>query len=453
MANWKKKLNRELDGIVRAMPSEFAPAAATVRAEATRRKRRIFRFTAVASACALLLGILLPILIVLAPFDPNTGGVILMQINPAVRLYTDEEGDVTAVYSENAEGDMMLADSNFTSSLQGAPASEAVKKLAERALAMGFVSEGEDAVRLTVAADRSSYAEQLQSTAETSAVEYFCGKGLFVPVLSRTVPLSFFGEGKNVQQLTQQALEAPVTETERGAAATSPEQVEENYRSSLYDYAREVTDYVYRTARMKKEMLAQIEALNEQIMAHADNPRPLGIPLSYWTLKYSSGYELTEALSALIRQTDAVLSEYNARFGQDLQSTDGYLLFLALNSFYIALDLQLLEENVNALLSLAENFAEIFDPSAFLRFIAGDSTMEQTVADLFSGIGEIPKTVEEYITSSMEMLQRQADLALQENKTDFTAVLPPLSYEEYGAKLHELREQFKNFEDFWNSFQ
>ena len=55
MANWKKKLNRELDGIVRAMPSEFEPAAATVRAEATRRKRRIFRFTAVASACALLL--------------------------------------------------------------------------------------------------------------------------------------------------------------------------------------------------------------------------------------------------------------------------------------------------------------------------------------------------------------------------------------------------------------
>lgn len=206
MHGWKKKLDRELDGFVRNMPSEFAPAGQEA-APAKSGNRRTFRIVAAATACTLLLAVLLPVLLVLAPFA-NTGGVILMEINPAVRLYTDENGAVTAVYSENAEGDILLSDETFAASLRGIPAADAAEKLAGRALAAGFVHE-DSAVRFTVAADKNSSAEELRSALESSVSSYFCGKGLFVPVLGRTAELSAFGEG-NAREQAERRRERPL---------------------------------------------------------------------------------------------------------------------------------------------------------------------------------------------------------------------------------------------------
>ena len=253
MHGWKKKLDSELDEIVRSMPSEFAPEnlpAAQAQAPKKSGNRRPFRIAAAATACAVLLAVLLPVLLILGPFA-NTGGVILMEINPTVRLYTDENGAVTAVYSENTEGDILLSDQTFAASLRGIPAADAATKLAERAFAAGFVREGESAVRFTVAADKNASAEELQSALESSVTSYFCETGLFVPVLSRTAELSIFGEG-NAREQAEKAQGTPATVTEREAAATDPNDVEESYRDSLLRYTREVTDCVYRTASGKK---------------------------------------------------------------------------------------------------------------------------------------------------------------------------------------------------------
>lgn len=164
------------------------------------------------------MGILLPVIILLGPFLQNTGGIILMEINPAVRLYTDENGAVTAVYSENTEGDILLSDETFAASLRGIPAADAAEKLAGRAFAAGFVREGESAVRFTVAADKNASAEELQNALEESVTAYFCETGLFVPVLGRTAELSAFGEG-NAREQAENAQGTPVTVTEREAAA------------------------------------------------------------------------------------------------------------------------------------------------------------------------------------------------------------------------------------------
>ena len=438
---WKKKLDRELDGFVRSMPSEFVPAEQ----EATPpkiRNRRPFRIAAAATACAMLLAVLLPVLLILGPFA-NTGGVILMEINPAVRLYTDENGAVTAVYSENAEGDILLSDETFAASLRGIPAADAAEKLAERAFAAGFVHE-ESAVRFTVAADKNASAEELQSALESSVSAFFCEKGLFVPVLGRTAELSTFGEG-NAREQAENARGTPVTLTEREAAATNPDDVEESYRDSLLRYAREVTECVYRTASGKKAALAEIDALNGQITAHGDN----ALSLSYWSLKKLPNFRPTESLAALMERMEQKLADYEARYGQTL---DG-MTFWALNSFYGAFDLAALKEGVDDLLSLIEYFTGIFDPSVFIGIIAGDAEMAQAVTALFDGVGTLPETVEGYVDSALEMLRRETALALYENRAEAEKQRPALSYEEYRQKMQELADKFGNFEDFWNSFQ
>ena len=111
MAAWKKKLNRELDELVRALPSEFAPAENEPAAVKSNHTRTV-RITAAVTACALLFGVLLPV-VMSGLFMPNTGGVVLMEMNSAVRLYTDADGSVLSVYSENGNGDILLSDSEF----------------------------------------------------------------------------------------------------------------------------------------------------------------------------------------------------------------------------------------------------------------------------------------------------------------------------------------------------
>ena len=442
MRSWKKKLDSELDKIVRAMPSDFAPAeqeAAPVKSK----NRRPFRIAAAATACALFLGILLPVIILLGPFLQNTGGIILMEINPAVRLYTDENGAVTAVYSENTEGDILLSDETFAASLRGIPAADAAEKLAGRALAAGFVHE-DSAVRFTVAADKNSSAEELRSALESSVSSYFCGKGLFVPVLGRTAELSAFGEG-NAREQAEKAQGTPVTVTEREAAATEPGDVEESYRDSLLRYTREVTDCVYRTASGKKAALAEIDKLNEQITAHEDN----ALSLPYWSLMKLPNFRPTENLAALMVQMEQKLDEYEVRYGQTL---DG-MTFWALHSFYKSFDLAALKEGMDDLLSLIEYFTDIFDPSVFINIIAGDDALAQAVTALFDGIGTLPETVEGYVESALEMLRRETAMALFENRAEAEKQRPALSYEEYRQKMQELADGFENFEDFWNSFQ
>lgn len=446
MHGWKKKLDRELDEIVRSMPSEFAPEnfpAAQAQAPKKSGNRRPFRIAAAATACAVLLAVLLPVLLLLGPFA-NTGGVILMEINPAVRLYTDENGAVTAVYSENTEGDILLSDQTFAASLRGIPAADAATKLAERAFAAGFVREGESAVRFTVAADKNASAEELQSALESSVTSYFCETGLFVPVLGRTAELSIFGEG-NAREQAEKAQGTPATVTEREAAATDPNDVEESYRDSLLRYTREVTDCVYRTASGKKTALAEIDALNGQITAHDDNE----LSLPYWILAELPNFRPEESLAALMEQMEQKLAEYEARYGQAL---DG-VTFLALNAFYEAFDLAALKEGMEDLLSLIEYFTDIFDASAFIGILAGDTEMAQAVSALFEGIGTLPETVEGYVESALEMLRRETALALYENRAETEKDRPALSYEEYRQKMQRLSDKFENFEDFWNSFQ
>ena len=126
---------------------------------------------------------------------------------------------------------------------------------------------------------------------------------------------------------------------------------------------------------------------------------------------------------------------------------------MTLNSFYGAFDLAALKEGMEDLLALIEYFTGIFDASAFIGIIAGDDALAQAVTALFDGIGTLPETVDGYVQSALEMLRRETELALYENRAEAEKQRPALSYEEYRQKMQELSDNFENFEDFWNSFQ
>lgn len=86
-----------------------------------------------------------------------------------------------SVYSENGNGDILLSDSEFAESLCGMSAEDAAQKLAGRAFAAGLVREGENAVRITVAADKNSSAKELQTVLESSVTGTSAKKARLCP--------------------------------------------------------------------------------------------------------------------------------------------------------------------------------------------------------------------------------------------------------------------------------
>lgn len=444
MFRWKKKLNKELDEIVRAIPSEFAPAKAPTPAVRYGQKRML-RIVAMATVCILLFsGVITGFLL---GGGRNSGSVILMEANSAVRLYANASGTVSGVYSENEKGDVLLADKEFASSLCGISVEDAAQKLAERAFAAGLVKEGENAVRFTVAADVKSSAKKLVNALETSVMNYYCQKGVFIPVLGRTAELENFGAAKNAAALAQQA-KGPVTVAERKAASSRPDEVESNYRTTLLRYTEDIADYVFRTASGKKEALQEIDALNTAIKEDPTNK----LSLPYWF--FSETFEPTESLAPLMSCMKQLLADYEIRYGQTLDGTmEQYALFLALNSYYKDLDLTSLRQGMDDFLSVVKLFSGVFDPSSFLGMISTDEALKTYVESLFNGIGKLPKSVEEYVSSALDMLHRTATLALHENRAEAEKQRPALSKEVYQAKISEMANEFKNFENFWNSFQ
>lgn len=261
----KRKLNRELGRVVERMPSEFAPE------EPSARRRPRLRWAALAASCAAL-AVLIPLAVWAGrPAVVKTGSIILMEMNPSVRILTDESDCVTGVYSMNADGDVLLADSAFTLSLGGRPAAEAAVAVADRAFSMGYLGEDQP-MRLTVAGDSPAFAEETGRELEEALVAHFCSKGVFAPVLAGTEELSAFGAGKTAGETVKSALRPAVTLAEDAARNTPASEIESEYRFSFLRYTRAITDYIYDVSSAKRRRMAEIEVAADAVAAHPDNP-------------------------------------------------------------------------------------------------------------------------------------------------------------------------------------
>lgn len=448
MNGFRRKLNRELDRIVKNMPSEFA-----VKKEDVPKKKEVpfyraawVRCVSAVAACAVLLAVILPFAFRENSPVVKTGSVVLMEINPSVYILTDGDDRVVGVTGLNRDGDLLLADSTFTASLNGKTADDAVVLLADRAFSMGFVKEdGSNAVRLSVAGDTNAYAEDTERLLSESLVGYFCEKGLRTPVLTRTAELSEFGSG-SVSETVAEIAARPTTRTEAEANGVSAEDVKENYRSAFLSFIGEITDYIEQTARGKKALLAEIAELDDAIKRHEDNPGLL-ISRDYWSLR-DSGKKFTPTFAALMDGMEEKLALYERLYGQALSS----LLFDLLSVWYESLDLTELREDLDSVERIAATLGDLFDVSLLTNLICDDDALEEEVERVVNSVKKIPSSVKEYVDSVMTMLSRSAELAREKNRAVYEAVREPITVSDYEEKMRVLEKQYGSLENFWNSF-
>ena len=128
-------------------------------------------------------------LCVILPSLPKAeqGACMYIDVNPSVAVLLDGDFKVEKVVSENADGDAVLSDGNFLSSLTGATAEQAAKALAERTAQMGFFdlhntgNDGYNQMTVSFSSEVKIAGDKLQSV-QSAVTEFFKEKGVYVYV-------------------------------------------------------------------------------------------------------------------------------------------------------------------------------------------------------------------------------------------------------------------------------
>ena len=125
------------------------------------------------------------------------GACMYVDVNPSVAVLLDKDFKVEKVLSENADGDAVLSDGAFASSLLGKSAEEAAKLLAERTAQMGFFDlyangdDGYNEMTVSFASGKEVAQGKLQSV-QSAVTDYFKEKGVYVYVQTASERVSDF---------------------------------------------------------------------------------------------------------------------------------------------------------------------------------------------------------------------------------------------------------------------
>ena len=138
------KLNSELNESLPKMSEELknAPIPPCQTLEVVEEKQKTFdfthfftpkRLTAFATVFAIVFIAVFSTLTITGAFDRRSDSVVVkMEINPSIELLLNEDMEVEKVVSNNADGDVILAEEAFIDLIVGKNATEAIKIIVQK---------------------------------------------------------------------------------------------------------------------------------------------------------------------------------------------------------------------------------------------------------------------------------------------------------------------------------
>lgn len=458
----EKMLRDDLDRLAPPLSPELNEAplpGPERRSPSPRPRRRLVWLSAVLAAVAAVC-IIVPTAVLSGNRTTPAGvSVIVFDVNPSVRLVADESGLITAVSSANDDGDLLLA-GGFAALLQGLSAEEACARLTDRAVRLGFLSDG-GAVRLRVANDSRTRADALAQSAAEAAGGQLRQMGIYAAAFGTAYApgtlAELYGLAADDGSTLADAVSAlPTLVLDARNAAVTEESLVSDYLDAFSAYAVSVTDTVYDTLRAKKEALAALNELNEEIEAHPDNP---GLLLrDYWSIGNRS--DLTADLAALTERMRAALDDFEAAYGQKPNDKFG---FSVLWGWYEMLDTDRLRADCEALIAdfraLAESLGDLFSALAGqlaerVRLLAaGDEALASAVDEAFTTLTALPETPGEYAEKTAEMLVNRAAAREISAADYYNADRAQIGAEAYAEYLQTLIDEYGSLENYFLSRQ
>ena len=393
----------------------------------------------------------------------KTDYVFAYEINPAVAFVTDENGVVKNVSSLNKDADVVLSDEETANKIKNVPLETAVVTYTEAVAKLGYLDIKKSETKESLSAVRISFvesADKIISSVKSSLEGFFKSHGIFSAVVDDKVDVKELCSRVNVEYDEEGGLKAlsDTLETEnntyygkvnKNATEAEIKDLYENeiVGSDILDIVRGGLIENLNKIKKNAEMIKNIYDLNNEIMAHADNPlifSLLGKGADFWTLKNLCGldYDYSEEFSALMIKTDLAVEEYKEYFNKELKSSDD--LKEAGNVYKNLGDV--FGTGIEAILKNFTSEDFIVSPDKFISLL---KLIGIDVSDIESIINSVPTTVEKYIAemkSAVSMLKtaryEKFSAVYEEARNEITTA----DYDEY---INRIISSYGSLTNFW----
>lgn len=444
----EKMLIDDLGRLVPPLSPELEDAPLPSRGRADRVSRVPRVLAAVAAAICVMTAAAVPA-VSYAVQKPADCSVITVDINPSLRLTADGGNIVTGVFSADEDGDIILADGDFVSSLIGTDAAQAVAMLTRRAFYTGYITDG-SVISIKTANDSAARSQKLALTLSEAAGEFLRSEGVYAAALAKPCSpaalareLGFDADGGRALAGLVGALPTLVLDSE--ISGTDEASVAESYAEAFADFAASATASLYELLCGKQSALSEIDSLNEQIKSHPDNPELLF--KDYWSVRDSGS--VSEELCGTIAEMESALERYRAAYGQSIDNAAE--LSILWDHWYKLLDTEKLYSECMALIdefgSLASQLGSMFDTLAgaladrLCALAAGDSGLSDTIARTMDSLVSLPVTAAEYARKAYDMLKGKAAMRVSVAAAYCSQAREEINSEDYISYLISVAEK------------
>lgn len=393
----------------------------------------------------------------------KTDYVFAYEINPAVAFVTDENGVVKNVSSLNKDADVVLSDEETADKIKNVPLETAVVTYTEAVAKLGYLDIKKSETKESLSAVRISFAEsadKIISSVKSSLEGFFKSHGIFSAVVDDKVDVKELCSRVNVEYDEEGGLKSlsDTLETEnntyygkvnKNATEAEIKDLYENeiVGSDILDIVRGGLIENLNKIKKNAEMIKNIYDLNNEIMAHVDNPLSfslLGKGADFWTLKkwYGLDYDYGEGFSALMSETNLAVEEYKEYFNKELESSDD---LEEAENVYKNLG-YVFGTGIEAILKNFTSEDFIVSPEKFISIL---KLIGIDVTDIENIIKSVPTTVEKYIAemkSAVSMLKtaryEKFSAVYEEARNEITTA----DYDEY---INRIISSYGSLTNFW----
>lgn len=477
MKNFKKLLNDEFEAASPELSEEVKNAPIITGKEAfeietaarygntvaAESKRKLYIG---AAFIAVLIALVFAVLAATGTF--NNGGVTIKtdyvfayEINPAVAFVTDENGVVKNVSSLNKDADVVLSDEETANKIKNVPLETAVVTYTEAVAKLGYLDIKKSETKESLSAVRISFAEsadKIISSVKSSLEGFFKSHGIFSAVVDDKVDVKELCSRVNVEYDENGGLKAlsDTLETEnntyygkvnKNATEAEIKDLYENeiVGSDILDIVRGGLIENLNKIKKNAEMIKNICDLNNEIMAHADNPIRFGkLAADFWTLKrlYGLDYDYSEEFSALMSETNLAVEEYKEYFNKELESSDD---LEEAGNVYKNLG-GVFGTGIEAILKNFTSEDFIVSPDKFISLL---KLIGIDVSDIESIINSVPTTVEKYIAEMKSAVLMLKTARYEKFSAVYEEARNEITTADYDEYIDRIISSYGSLTNFW----
>ena len=457
----KNLLSQELDKIAPSMSAKVkkAPIGESdgIKREPTKAgiKKNPFKYKgftigsiAAVLVIAIVLSIALPIALHRKPDQPSVAfsnqGYIQMDINPSIELLYDKDFKVTKVLSNNSDGDVVLNDQAFYSSLIGKSADEVATMIVKRSGELGFIQPNSDnVVKVLSVNDNDKNSTLALDKIATNIQDSMSQMGVFCVVAKEKKDKSYLEEKfgtavDNANDALSQIQDKATNYFERisGDINVSIDELQRYYEQQITETLR--AELIAECNRIVKTraLLEQAVQLNEKIK-DLSKLKLLG----YWYY-LDNPNSISADIQPYYDQMTAVLAEIS--LNRDDATIDSELALSTVLATYNMIDEIKLLELGNKTLDELKGCVGVI-----ANMLKGAN--EQFASKIEELLGSTVSDVQEFLTNAKERVNEMSESLSETYSNIFYQPRPAISTASYEQRYNAIIKEYGSIENYYAS--